>query len=337
MKTGWTPAPNNRPSWGITRQQATPAAAVARFAGTDTVRFGTQGAPHEVKVARLVLQGAPKPDAARQILLDGLARWPEGTLAKFLVIPGGFAEAPLPKGWQGKGGWGSAGTPRQVAPLVASAEQRLREILTPNVVEAARGKARFITVGVDVVGEAGLRGPHMELVAVFDVEKNRVIRWTGKSFPTRSQETKLVQASLESHLLQAGDERVLVLGCNDLNLFSPRVKHNVRVDSPRGQMSRQMRAITGRFKPTLVLQHPHATDTPNIWRPTWVGIGRLFGSVQGWVSAIRYFNPRGGERKPLDKVLVQTRSDAKQVIDIVLDTGSYESRPSRYLKGLQRF
>ena len=284
---------------------------------------------------RVVLKGAPKPAAASRILADTFKRWPSGLHARFLVLPGGFAEAPWPKKWKGRSGWTSR--PEDVRNLIAaSAEKELPRILTPAVLKAAKGKVDYLTFGIDVLSENGLRDPHAELVVVYNVKTGKTA-WTGKSFPTASQEEKLVQVSdLNTHFLEIDGRRVMILGCNDLNLFNPRVAAVADPDGLRGQMVRKMAAAVRRYKPTVVLQHPHATDSPNIWRNSWVRLTRLFPSVQTWASAIRYSNPTAAPRKPLANVLAQTRSD-EGVADVVVDAGRYHSIPSRYLKGLKKF
>ncbi|MFI5363296.1 MAG: hypothetical protein ACHQ49_15120 [Elusimicrobiota bacterium] len=286
-------------------------------------------------VVRVVLKGAPKPAAASQILADTLKRWPAGLHARFLVLPGGFAEAPWPKEWKGRSGWTSR--PEDIQKLIAaSAKKELPRILSPAVLKAAKGKIDYITLGIDVLSENGLADAHAELVVVYNVKTGKTA-WTGKSFPTAAQEEKLVQVSdLNTHFLEIDGRRVMILGCNDLNLFSPRVAAVADPDGLRGQMVRRMAAAVRRHKPDVVLQHPHATDSPNIWRNSWVRLTRLFPSVQVWGSAIRYANPLVAPRKPLAKVLAQTRSETG-VADVVVDTARYPSAPSRYLKGLKKF
>lgn len=36
-----------------------------------------------------------------------------------------------------------------------------------------------------------------------------------------------------------------------------------------------MHARVARFRPTVMLQHPHSTDTPNIWRMPWESLARM--------------------------------------------------------------
>ncbi len=71
-----------------------------------------------------------------------------------------------------------------------------------------------------------------------------------------------------------------------------------------------MANATARFKPTVVLQHPHTTDSANMWRMPWACLAREYPSVRVYASGIGYFNWMGPARCPLSEVLSGTRSDA---------------------------
>jgi hypothetical protein len=84
-----------------------------------------------------------------------------------------------------------------------------------------------------------------------------------------------------------------------------------------------MKAKVSRFKPTVVLQHPHSTDTPSIWRMPWCSLARTYPSVRAWASGIAYFSGNGNARAPLDRVLDLTKSAPDDVRDIVVDARAY--------------
>jgi len=85
-----------------------------------------------------------------------------------------------------------------------------------------------------------------------------------------------------------------------------------------------MKHKVARFKPTVVLQHPHSTDTPNIWRMPWLSLARDVPTVRVWASGIAYYNDHGEPRAKLGKVLALTKSAGNDVRDIVVDARSYE-------------
>ena len=102
----------------------------------------------------------------------------------------------------------------------------------------------------------------------------------------------LQEADLESHLFKCGTERVLVLGCHDLNMFSSRAQANMKTGSQRYRRSQQMRELTRKFRPTMILHHPHSTDSPRIWSTAWSGAREFLPCNRGarhvWASGIAY-------------------------------------------------
>lgn len=261
--------------------------------------------PHRTAlIGRVVVRGqACAPAVGEAMLLDILEhRWPDGLHLKFLITPGGFVVAPFPLSLPGGISWSS--TPADLDGLILHAEPALSQTVTERVLRAAEGKVDVVTIGIDLKGYCP---EHAELVATYELSSRRVF-WTGKSYPTSSQERNLVQVvDLNTHLLELAGERVLVLGCHDLNMFSPRGWKNQLPDGVRRQRCEQMRKFARRFAPTIVLQHPHSTDTPNIWRTPWAGLRRELPGVKAWASGIGYHNWGKPCRAPLRRVLEATQ------------------------------
>jgi hypothetical protein len=194
---------------------------------------------------------------------------------------------------------------------VSEAERQLARVVTARVYRAAAGRAQILTIGIDLHDEAV--DERAELVAVFDIASRKLVRWTGKSYPTPSQERSLVQVvDLDSHFLEVAGERVLVLGCHDLNMFSPRGYANQSPGGARRARCEEMRRKVARFRPTVVLQHPHSTDTPNIWRLPWLSLVNAAPSIRVWTSGIAYYSGNGTARAKLSRVLDLTRSGADE-------------------------
>lgn len=266
-------------------------------------------------IGRIVVKGPARmsPAEGRRILKRTFgSHWPPGKKVKFLITPGGFLEIAARIREQGNCGWGS--NVSDIKPFIAVAETQVKKMLPEDVIKAAKDKTKILTIGVDVFLEDDR---HAELVAVFDVGKRKIVRWTGKSYPVLSQERSLVQvADLRSHFLRIVGERTMILGCHDLNIFSPRAWKNQKPSSHRRRRCSDMRKMAKRFKPTVVLQHPHTTDTPRIWRQAWLAIQNDYPSVKTWASGICYHNNRERRRAPLDSVLKGTRTENEQVVDI---------------------
>ena len=253
-----------------------------------------------------------------KLLLDVLQnKWPEGTRLKFLITPGGFVAASFPAKWHSGVSWKSRRP--DLDALQVHAEPVFWRTVTDRVLRAAKGKVEFLTVGIDL-GDDDDHSEHAELVAVCEVATRRV-SWTGKSYPTSHQERYLVQVvDLDTHLLTLANERVLVLGCYDLYMFSP---HGWASQNPRGVRRRRcarMRQLARTFNPTIVLQHPHSTDTPDIWRHPWAELLRELPGVKSWASGIGYHRWGKHPRAPLDDVLPATKGGTP-CIDFVVKPG----------------
>ena len=291
-------------------------------------------AKRDVPIVRIVVEGCPAARSsgtnvrqASRMLLRAFedARWPGK--AMFAVAPGGFVVARFPGAWDRGRGWDSR--PDDFEVLLDHAEKAVGELLTPRVLDAVRGRAEYLTLGVDLNDGRGKQmmdrtpgGVHAELVAIVDVERCTV-QWSGKSYPVSWQERTLVQeANLKSHLFDCGKERVLVLGCHDLHMFSARAKARMKAGSQRHRRSEQMRNLTRDFGPTMILHHPHSTDSPRTWATAWGGASEFLPESDGrrhvWASGIAYYNGDGKPRGALCDVLRATRCCEKQVVDIVV-------------------
>ncbi len=273
-------------------------------------------------VARLATPRAPYESPAAILGQALTTYWPNEVRAKFLVTPGGFVWGHFPRGGLSPGGWESRDSDLPRLASVAEAQARKQALRSP-VLRAARDRVRTITLGVDL-GEAGADQPHAELVGVYDVQKDTFVRWTGKSYPTRFQERSLVQVTnLGSHLVKIHSERVLILGCHDLNMFSGRAWANQKPGSSRRVRCAEMRKLAAEFQPTVVLHHPHSTDSSRIWSIAWGGVKKREKRVRAWASGIYYHNGGGGKpRTSLESVLRATASGDPHVIDVVVPKGS---------------
>lgn len=265
----------------------------------------------ETTIARLVTNGRPPADAqsSERMLFAALSqRWPRGARSRFLLLPGGFVSAEWPTRWTGQCGWASRA--RDVALLMEQASRELHRVITARVLREARGKIDSIAVGIDIARDAAT-GAYAELAALYDV-RTRSFQLTGKSLPRSDQRTLVRVVDLGSHFIRAGKERVLVLGCHDLNFFSPRGRSRQAKGGHLELLREEMDERVQRFRPTVVLQLPHGTDTPRTWLPAWNALVRSSPSIRAWASSISYFNINDeSPRATLDDVLVATYGGEK--------------------------
>jgi hypothetical protein len=229
-----------------------------------------------------------------------------------IVTPGGFIYDFFPEKLIIKVGWESQ--KEEFPKLIEFAEKLLfQKFLTKDIRKTLKETSKIITLGFDLNGEE----EEAELVAVYDTRKEKILKWTGKSYPTSSQEDKLFHIKeVETHFFEYDKERILILGCHDLNIFSPRSKANRSATSSRGKLCSDFISRTKNFNPTIVIQHPHTTDSSRIWSQGWSGIRQLFPKLKQYCSGICYYYHNYEERSPIESVLKSTKNE--NVIDIVL-------------------
>ena len=258
---------------------------------------------------------------AREILLEAFKAWPS-ELARFAVTPGGFIRFPL-ENYSGKTGWQSE--PSDFKKLIPSAKKAIESIINRQVLKRAQKCARFLTLGVDLWRDED--EAHAEVVAIINVDEGKVIHWTGKSYPVEWQQKKIVYAPLRSHKFRVDGERLLVLGCHDLNMLICRGKPSVNGPSNKETRRDEMQKLAKEFEPTIILHHPHSTDSPNIWKSAWGACRALLPTVSKWTSGIAFhYWDRCGcyaqPRKTLSQVLDHTRSES--VVDVIVKGYRFE-------------
>ena len=79
-----------------------------------------------------------------------------------------------------------------------------------------------------------------------------------------------------------------------------------------------MERLVRAFRPTIVLQHPHSTDSSRIWRMPWKCLEKDHRSVRAWASGISHHNWGRRTRQTLRETLEGTRS-SDEIYDIIVD------------------
>jgi hypothetical protein len=276
-------------------------------------------------VTRVVLSGdVARSDAARSVdfpaatvrgVVDLMRK--ENLSTQFLITPGGFLKLDQDLAWTGPVGWGASGS---LSGIEDAAARDIATRLAP-ALQGAADVVRYVTVGIDVRTDAEAKSaPFAELVGLYDVAAGKVRHWTAKSYPTQDQELRLIQqADIGSHEFVIDDERLLLLGCHDVTAFSPKGNANLKAGGRRHARAAEMRNAAHAFRPTLILHHPHSVDTAASFRASFTGLERASESDR-WVSAIRWRNPSGHPRQPLDTVLARTHGRGLDPLDILVTT-----------------
>ena len=180
--------------------------------------------------------------------------------------------------------------------------------LTAKTKSKLQSKIKFITFGVDSnnKGEDENVIQCIQFVALFDTAKSKVIHWTGKSYPTTyDQKVRLVEfEDLKTHFIKVNKETICLLGCHDLKIFSPRAKAIAGAD--RQKKIKEFDKLMKQFKPNLIIQHPHTTDTYKIWNTEWKTVEKLYPFVTEYVSGIRHYNNGHKRRGTIQTVIDKT-------------------------------
>jgi hypothetical protein len=251
-------------------------------------------------------------DLARRVLEGVCKIWPMGRKVNFLITCGGF----ITYNWPSFIPYTDIGDnkfPNQntLNLLVEEGRKNVELLLSDSLRQKLKEYAKYITIGVDTCKSKISRTQnyisehHIELVFLIDLETGNY-HWTGKSYPTANQEKGLVRINdLQTHFFNSEFGKVMILGCHDLTIFNPR--SNATAKGWRKQVKKEFKELSKKEKPSIVLHHPHTTDSINIWAASWNGLRKLLPTIKEYASAGRYFNENKPCRSDLLNVLLKTK------------------------------
>jgi hypothetical protein len=206
---------------------------------------------------------------------------------EFIITPGGFLKFDWPSQFRE---WiDNDEANKELDIFYKSAEAEINNFFENigDTFEKLRKIGEYFTIGID--SENPNNGQHIELVAIFDFKKSKIIHWTGKFYPTEGQKRDLIKINdLNTHFTQINNQKIVILGCHDLNVFSPRGQANAKHSSWKRKTANKFKKLCREFKPDIILQHPHTTDTPNIWNLAWKTVEKKL-SVKHYASGIKYY------------------------------------------------
>jgi hypothetical protein len=269
------------------------------------------------KIARIIVSAKqydendnPKLEKLIDVLRSFVKENYPDTRFEFIVTPGGFLRFLWPEEFIEWIDVDTANSRKNLQIFYKSAEKAIDtffKLLDRRTFQRLKEIADYITIGIDSGNKNN--GQHIELVAVYDLKREKVIRWTGKFYPTESQKNRLIRiVDLKTHFVKLNRNRVVILGCHDLNVFHPRGQASASPKGWKKRTSTKFRKLCRNFKPDVILQHPHTTDSPMIWNPAWRTIERELPCVKHFASGIKYCDHDfGPPRGSLDKVLEKTK------------------------------
>ena len=268
----------------------------------------------ESKILRLALKtnyDVFNKDKSATKAFNYLAKEIENTEAfDYLVTPGGFIHFKWPKKYltaiktENK----SKAILPELKVLANENIQKFWNSLAIQTRKKIRTKIKFITFGIDSNNQDvnGKVIQCVQFVALFDTSSSKIIHWTGKSYPTTyDQKCRLIEfGNLKSHFTKVNNDTLCILGCHDLKMFSLRAKSVA--GNERLKKIKEFDKLMKHFKPNLILQHPHNTDSYKIWNSEWKMIEKTYPFVRGYVSGIRYYNNGSRRRQGINKVIEKT-------------------------------
>ncbi|RLF63626.1 MAG: hypothetical protein DRN33_03755 [Thermoplasmata archaeon] len=264
-------------------------------------------------LARVILsrEWDGNPEEAKKLLEGICKKWPKGEMVKFVITCGGFIQFDWPESLSRREIGDNINPNKEcVDVLVREAKKYVKFILSDGLNEKLRKFTDYITLGIDSyktkisTTQNYIGQPHIELVFLIDLRNNKTY-WTGKSYPTPSQQNGLIRISdLKKHFFELDNVgKVMILGCHDLTVFNPRSKN---ATGWRERVNKEFRKLAQKEKPVIVLHHPHTTDSTLTWAAAWNGLMGELPFVKAYAGAGRYYNSEG-ERSEINDVLEKTK------------------------------
>jgi hypothetical protein len=263
-------------------------------------------------LARIVISGDWEGDinTSKNILHKICDKWPESKKVDCLITCGAFLSFDWPLSIADVGN-NKYPNEKALDLLTTLALKHCELLIDEELRKKLISHTDYITIGIDSykdkisLSNVSIRQLHVELVALLDLKTNKYFL-TGKSYPTVGQENGLVRfQDLLTHFVDLPIGKVLILGCHDLNVFSPRGKVTTKKEW-RKQIRENFYDIIQKEKPTTILHHPHTTDSSKIWTPSWNELMKLAPNIERYISAGRYYN-KNRTRSDINDVLSKTK------------------------------
>jgi len=284
------------------------------------------------KFGRLVMDGAWSGHAntARGLLANLATAWPSGCHLKCLSTCGAFLRFDWPDGLAYRGNLNPSS--EEIEVLIGAAEQAVRRVLSEDIVASLKPCCDYLTLGVDTkklnvsTTYNFIKEPHAELVCLVDLRKG-ALHWTGKFYPTNQQEKKIVRyPDLRSHFPQLDGIPIMVLGCHDLMVYSPRGQ--AKAGGWRSELGENFRRLARECGPTVLLHHPHTAVKIGTWQQPWRQIEEELPTVTEYLGTGAYSYRDNGwdDRDELQAILASTQKG--NILNVVVRLGIAATRPT---------
>jgi len=268
------------------------------------------------KIARLIVTGWEYDDAGNpnyqklEVLIEKfISKVYNKQQFEFILTVGGFLIFEFPKSLQYNIDISNA-EEKQIYLFQLEADKAISsffENLPKGYFERLKEIADYFTIGID--GFNPTNHQKIQLVAVYDLKNEKVIRWTGKFYPTEAEIRNLVKINdLNTHFIKLNNQNVVILGCHDLNVYNPRGQAAASPEGWRRKTADKFKKLCKKYKPDIILQHPHKTFSPNNWKSAWAEVTKELSTVSHYASGINYQTIKATDKlRPIDKVLEKTK------------------------------
>ena len=246
-------------------------------------------------IARIVVSDSDLQNR-RQLFVDFVAEskklLPKGEKHQFVLLPAGFltfavngdlANTPLtePENETEKQKWHEK--------IEALKEQALAEFyrsFDSDILKELKSVANHLVIGINS------QDRRVQFVLVYDLQSNKALHWTGKSYPNTKERDRLIKMPIETHFMKRKIDgmKVAVFGCHDLSIFNPRHQclFSPFDDDRKGANRKENTAVgtikcpfidaTLDFGPDIVLQLPHSEGP---WAAKWTTLNKWLRRKKG--------------------------------------------------------
>ncbi|HPU23972.1 MAG TPA: hypothetical protein PL149_07445 [Candidatus Kapabacteria bacterium] len=293
------------------------------------LKGGYEGWEIEIKeeqdpsIARVIIAGEWEGNLkeAWRLIEDICEKWPKDKKVKFLITCGGFLQFDWPESIS----WNDIGDNKNpnheaINKLIEKATEYVSSVLNDDLCRRLSEVTDYITLGVDSVNEkisTTHNRLHVELVFLKDLKQGNLF-WTGKSYPTSSQQNGLVRiVDLQTHFVNLDVGKVMILGCHDLNIFNPR---SINAKEWRKKVKEDFKKLAKNEESIYALHHPHTTVKRRTWLTAWSSLRKTLTSIKHYAGSGRYYesNRECSKWNDLDVVLKATKSANTNTIDFII-------------------
>jgi hypothetical protein len=262
-------------------------------------------------IGRIIIceEWAKDMDTAKRIVTDICQNY-QDTRTKFLITCGGFLTFDLPERYKGIRDMKEP-SEEMIIEIIGEAEKIVDTFLSSELLERLSRCTDYLTLGVDSrksrmsTTKNYIPETHVELVVLVDTA-NKTYHWTGKSYPTHSQEKTLIRMpDLKTHFFSSKHGKVMLLGCHDLHVFNNR--NWKRTGEWRRNIKVEFREVAKKEQPIFVLHHPHTTVKVKTWLNSWKQLEKMLPSVKEYAGAGVYHE----NNRKKDKIEEVRRSTKK--------------------------